>query len=127
MPEHVFEEGLDFPEYARDRRPEMTGVRRATPAARRREGLAGIAGRDEMNPATPRAAVEGAQIVPDRRVIHGRVFHPGHEGGRGEGLPLDETNSAIPGFSDMEAKLQASHPGAEREASKAGVRNFLGT
>ncbi|KQZ14293.1 hypothetical protein ASD44_09580 [Mesorhizobium sp. Root554] len=65
-----------------------------------------------MNLATPRAAVEGDKVVPDRRAIHGLVFHPGHEGGRSIGFPLDETDSAVAGFCDMEAELQAANAGA---------------
>ncbi len=66
-----------------------------------------------MNLATPRAAVEGGNIIPDRRLIQGFVFHPRHEGGCREGFPLDVTNSAIFGFCDVQAELQSADAGAK--------------
>jgi hypothetical protein len=73
------------------------------------EWLAGISASDERNLATPRAAVEGFDIVPDRRVIQGLICHPRHEGGRGKGFPFDETNSPVSGFCNMEAELQSAN------------------
>lgn len=58
------EVGLDLPDDAGDVRPEvaLVGLGPALPGDR--EGLAGIAGSDAMNAATPSAAVEGSQIRP---------------------------------------------------------------
>lgn len=114
----VFKEdpfGADIGDDPRDVRPEMAGIVGAAAASGKREGLAGIAGSEDMNAAAPRAAVEGLNVVPDRRRIQGRVFHPRHEGRRGEDLPLDVTDSSISGFRDMEAELQASESRAQRE------------
>lgn len=66
-----------------------------------------------MNLATPRAAVEGGNVIPNRRVTHGLVSHPRHEGRCNEGLPLDVTNSSVSGFCNVEAKLQSSNASAE--------------
>jgi len=99
--------------------PEVAGIVDAAPGAGQAEGLAGIAGRDDMNAAAPWSAVEGSQIVPDRRRRQGRVFHPGHESGRRMSFPLDESHSAISGLCDMQAKVQACISCAEREAAKA--------
>ena len=107
--------GPDLADDARDMRPEVARVLGAAAVARPGEGLAGISGREEMNLAAPLAAVEGLDIVPDRRVIQRLVFHPCHEGGRGEGFPLDETNSPVSGFRDMEAELQSANAGAQAE------------
>lgn len=68
---------------------------------------------EDMNLAAPRSAVEGGNVIPDRRLIQGRVFHPRHEGGCSEGFPLDVTNSLISGFCDMQAELQSANAGAE--------------
>ena len=58
------EVGLDLADDARDVRPEVALVGLGPPLPGDREGLAGIAGSEAMNAATPRAAVEGSQIRP---------------------------------------------------------------
>ncbi len=58
------------------------------------EVLARSATNDAIHDATPRAAVEGADVVPDRSRSQGRVRHPCHETGRSEGFPLDVHHSA---------------------------------
>jgi hypothetical protein len=57
--------------------------------------LARQARSDEIHDAAPRAAVEGRKIVPNRRWLQGRFFHPGHESGCGVGFPLDVTHHAV--------------------------------
>lgn len=47
-----------------------------------------------MNDSTPRLAVEGGNVVPDRSRLQGLVLHPRHEEGRCEGFPLNMTNNA---------------------------------
>lgn len=93
--------------------PEVPGIGLASALPGKAEGLAGITGREDMNAATPRSAVEGSQIVPDRRAIQRRVFHPGHESGRCMGFPLDETCSAISGLGDGDPELEPAVSGAE--------------
>lgn len=110
--------GPDLADDAPDVRPQVPGIVRPTPTTGEGEGLAWIAARDEMNLSTPRAAVEGGNIVPDRRAIQRLVFHPRHESGRCENLPLDVTDSAISGFCDMEAEFQASHASAEGDSGE---------
>lgn len=107
---------LDLRDQALDLRPEVTRVVLSAPLAGKAERLARIAGSEDMNSVAPRSAVEGAQVVPDRRWLQRLVFHPGHESGRSVGLPLDETHSAISGLGDREAKLEPAIAGAEREA-----------
>lgn len=80
-----------------DMRPEVARIVRAPALARDGERLARIARSDDIHRAAPRAAVKGGNVVPDRRSIQGRVFHPRHEDGRGVGVPLDMTQSAISG------------------------------
>ncbi len=41
-------------------------------------------------------------------MIQGRVFHPGHEHGRGEGFPLDVTQSSIAGTGEHEPEVEAA-------------------
>lgn len=96
--------------------PEVPGIGLATPLSSEAEGLAGITGSEDMNAAAPRSAVEGSQIVPYRRAIQPRVFHPCHESGRCMGFPLDETDSAISGLGDGEPEFEPAISGAEGEA-----------
>lgn len=93
--------------------PEVAWVIRAGAVAGHREGLAGIAASDEIHVVTPRATVEGFNIIPDRRVVKGLVSHPCHEGGRGCGFPLDDTNSPVFGFCEAQAELQSAKSGTQ--------------
>lgn len=103
--------------------PQVPGIGPAAALPGKAEGLAGITGREDMNAVTPRAAVEGSEIVPHRRAIQPRVFHPGHESGRSMGLPLDETCSAISGLGDGEPEFEPAISGAQGKA----VERLIGT
>lgn len=98
--------------------PEVARILPSSPVTGLAEGLTGITGSEDMNAAAPRAAVEGSQIVPDRRRSQGFVAHPRHESGRGVSFPLDVTNSAISGLGDMQAEVQPGIAGAQGEAAK---------
>ena len=106
---------------AGDMRPEVPRVVRAPALARDGERLARIARSDDVHRAAPRAAVEGGNVVPDRRRIQGRVFHPRHEDGRGVGVPLDVTHSAISGECEVQPEIEPAGAGAERESEEASV------
>lgn len=112
---------LAFADDARDMRPEMARVVRAEPLARDGERLARVARKDDVHTAAPWAAVEGGNVVPDRRVIQGRVFHPRHEHGRGEGFPLDVAHSTVSGAGDVQSEVEPAGTGAERQAEEASV------
>lgn len=121
MPFDVFEEapfGLHLPDDPPDVWPEVPGVFFPASLACKAERLTGITGSEDMNAVTPRAAVEGGNVRPDRSLIQGRVFHPRHESGRREGFPLDVTNSAISGLGDMEPEFKATDASAERDAGE---------
>lgn len=95
---HVFgkEQGRPgFDEHAPHVGPQVAFVGASPALAGHAEGLTGPSGSDDIHRATPRATVEGGKVGPHRRVIQGRFFHPGHERGRGVGVSLDPTNSAI--------------------------------
>lgn len=112
---------FDFADDAGDMRPEVARIVRAPAFARDAERLAWIARSEDVHRAAPRAALEGSNIVPDRRAIQGRVFHPRHEDGRGEGVPLDVTHSTISGAGDGEPEIESTGTGAEGEAKQASV------
>ena len=112
---------LDLTDDAGDMRPEVARVVRAPALARDGEWLARISRSDDVHRAAPRAAVEAGNVVPDRRAIQGRVFHPRHESGCGEGFPFDMAHSSISGQGDGEPEVDATGAGAEREAEKVCV------
>lgn len=118
--------GSHFVDDPLDLGPQVTGIALAPALAGKAEWLTGITGSDDMNAAAPRPAVEGSQIVPDRRAIQGLVLHPGHESGRGVGFALDETNSAISGLGDGEAKVETGVSGTQRDSAHiAGGRQGM--
>jgi len=112
---------LDLADDAGDMRPEVARVVRTPALARDREWLARIARSDDIHRATPRAAVEGGNVVPDNSLIQGRVFHPRHESGCGEGFPFDMAHSTISGECDGEPEIEPARAGAEGEAEEACV------
>ena len=112
---------LDLVDDAGDMRPEVARVVGTPAFASDRERLARIARSDDIHRAAPRAAVESGNIVPDRRAIQGRVFHPRHENGRGEGVPFDVTHSTISGDAEDQPEIEPACAGTEGEAEKACV------
>jgi hypothetical protein len=112
---------LDLADDAGDMRPEVARVVGAPALARDGERLARIARSDDVHRAAPRAAVEGGNIVPDNSLIQGRVFHPRHERGCGEGFPFDMAHSTIAGDGDGEPEVETARAGAQGEAEEACV------
>ncbi len=112
---------LDLTDDAGDMRPEVARVVSAPAFACNRERLARIARSDDVHRAVPRAAVEGSNVVPDNSLIQGRVFHPRHESGCGEGFPFDMAHSTISGDGDGKPKVKPASAGAEGEAEQACV------
>jgi hypothetical protein len=116
-----YEGGLDLSNDAGDVRPEMAWVVDTPALARDRERLARIARSDDVHCAAPRSAVEGCNIVPDNSLIQGRVFHPRHESGCGEGFPFDMAHSTISGDGDGKPEVEPARAGTEGEAKQACV------
>ena len=99
---------FDLTDDAGDMRPEVARVVSAPAFACNRERLARIARSDDIHRAAPWAAVEGGNIVPDRRAIQGRIFHPRHESGCGVGFPFDMAHSTISGDGDGKTEVESS-------------------
>jgi len=115
------ERRFDFADDPGDVRPEVARVVRTPALARDGERLARVPGAEQIHRAAPRAAVEGSNIVPDNSLIHGRVFHPRHESGRSEGVPLNVTQSSISGDGDGKPEVETTCAGAEGQAKEACV------
>jgi hypothetical protein len=112
---------FDLADDTGDMRPKVARVVGTPAFACDREWLARIARSDDIHRAAPRAAVEGSNIVPDNSLIQGRVFHPRHEDGCGEGLPLDIAHSTISGEGKVQSEVEPACAGAEGEAEQACV------
>jgi hypothetical protein len=110
--------GSDFVDDSGDLGPEVAGIGVAAAFPGVAEGLAGIAGRDEMNAAAERSTVEGSQIVPDSRLTQGLVCHPRHESGRSVTFPLNESHSSVGWLGDVEPEVEAGIAGAEGDAAQ---------
>ena len=111
--------GFDLAHDPRDVGPEVARVFVAELTSGDGERLARIAAMDDIHQAAPRSAVEAGNVVPDRRAIQGRVFHPRHERGRRVGFPLDVTHSSISGVGDVQAEVETSGSGAEGQSEQA--------
>ncbi|MEO7187721.1 MAG: hypothetical protein ABIW58_04855 [Sphingomicrobium sp.] len=98
--------------------PEMPGIGFPAALAGKAEGLARVAGSDEMNAAAPSSAVKGSKIVPDKRLTQGLVRHPGHESRRCVTFPLDESHSSVSRFGDVQAEVETGVARAERDAAE---------
>ena len=98
----------------------MSGIFLAKSLTRHGKRLARVAATDAIHESTPRAAVEGSNVVPDRRETHPRDFHPRHERGRGDCFPLNVTYRHGPdsdGFEgEFDGDAEHSGSGAEFEA-----------
>jgi hypothetical protein len=112
---------LDFADDAGDMRPEVAWILGTEPSARDRERLARIARSDDVHRAAPWAAVEGSNVVPDNSLIQGRVFHPRHESGCGEGFPFDMAHSTISGDGDGKPEIEPARTGAEGQTEETCV------
>jgi hypothetical protein len=103
--------GFDFPDDADEVRPESALVVVPSLIPGHGVGLTGEPRSDEIHDATPRSAIEGREIVPDRRAIQGLVFHPRHENGRGESVPLAKAHGSIAHVGELEPEVDSSDPG----------------
>lgn len=102
---HVSDDGCDG-------RPEPAVIVSPSLLPGRAERLAGEPGSDEIHSATPRLAVEGGEVIPDRSVIQARLPHPFHEDGRCVGVPLNVSHGSYP-CHGSEGELEPSVAGAE--------------
>ena len=106
----------DFPDDAGDRWPDPAVVGLAAALAGRRERLAREPRSDDMYNSTPRAAVEGGNVVPDRRWSQGTFFHARKKRGHGSGFPFDVQNTSVIGEGDFDSEFKPADAGTQGEA-----------
>lgn len=113
------EAGLNARKLSTHGRPKVARIAVRTASAARRERLARVARTAEIHASAPRAAVEGAKIVPNRSRTQRRRSHPRHEAGRRFGIALDVTHNlgseAASSKGKSDAFAEHSGPGAEFE------------
>ena len=90
--------------------PEPSLIIDTSTLPRRAERLAGETASDEIHSATPRSTVERGDVIPDRREIQVRLFHPGHEGGRCVAVPLNTSHGSYVGAGESESEFESSVP-----------------
>jgi hypothetical protein len=108
--------GDDAPRVA----PEVAFVEAAALAAGEAVRLARDAANEAINEAAPWAAVEGADIRPDRRRSQETRVHRRDQMGNGEGFPLHHNDGARSRNGEVEGKVEPSASGAEADDVEAG-------
>jgi hypothetical protein len=96
-------------------RPEPPVIVNSTALTCSGERLARESRSDEIHASTPRCAIEGCEIVPDRSAIQSLFFHPGHENGRRVGVPLNTSHGSYSVLA--QGKLEASVAVTETEGT----------
>ena len=89
-------------------RPEPSLVIDTSTLPRRTERLTVETGSDEIHSASPRATVERGDVIPDRRLIQVRFFHPRHESGRCVGVPLNTHHGSYVDAGESHSELEPS-------------------
>tara|TARA_Y100000310_G_scaffold186390_1_gene186544 strand:- start:1638 stop:2060 length:423 start_codon:yes stop_codon:yes gene_type:complete len=95
---HVLEEdgiGADLVNDASDVGPEVAAIVLSFAPPGVGEGLAREPGRDDIHLATPRLAVEGGEVIPERRWGQGAVFHVRCQRCGCIGFPLHVTDALV--------------------------------
>jgi hypothetical protein len=105
--------GLDLSDDPSDVGPDVSLVGGAQLLAGARERLAGVARSDAIHHSTPRAAIEGSHVIPDRSRIQDARFHARDKEGGRICFPFDVTHGVdtIGAERELEPKLDPRRPG----------------
>ena len=120
----VFEEApfrLHLDDNSGDVGPEMSGVGGSFLSAGDTEGLAGVSSSDTIHFATPRSAVEGSKIRPNRRRVHESFFHFRSQDFAAVSFPLDHTDDASIWDRQTEAEVESADSGTQGNDSEVGT------
>jgi len=93
--------------------PEVAGISSAAAASRDGERLARVARNDAIHEAAPRAAVEGSEIRPYRRLVQATVSHRRSQDLAGEGFDLHVADRSSARERQSDAKVESPGSGAE--------------
>jgi hypothetical protein len=114
MSSHVFKEaepGLDFSDDSPDIGPEVSGIVCPFASTGHAEGLAGVAASDAIHFFTPRRAVEGFDIAPDRRIVEITFANTGECDSERIGFPLHVTDCASGWLGKFESEFDSADTG----------------
>ena len=118
--DHVFKEdcsGFALGDDALDCGPEVSRVVCPELASGDGVGLAGVSRNEEIHDSTPRLAVEGSGVCPQRRVIQPPVASRRDQKSAGRGFVFHITDCASLGESQSNAPVEASSTGCDRQDS----------
>jgi hypothetical protein len=118
-PADVFPEdetGSDFLDDADELKEESAaGAVEAGPVASDGEVLTRASASDAIHDATPGAAVEGADIRPDRRRSQSAFFHARRQDFAGEGFPLHVNDRSSASNNSVDSEVESRAAGKEAE------------
>lgn len=116
MAVHVFAEDeswLDLSDDSCDVRPEMSWVSGSEPLACGAEGLTRISRSEAIHNSTPRSAVEGAYIRPNRCFIQDFLFQASRQDFATVGFPLNEADCSSMRDRSFNTKFESPDTGAQ--------------
>lgn len=116
---HIFQPDdtrLYFAKNSDDVGPEPPVIVNTLPVASCAPWLAGKTGSDAIHAVTPASAIEGGNVVPDRRRMKDPFFYTRHQPRTSKGFPLHVHEGAVVGHGELEAEFEASKASAERES-----------
>lgn len=117
MPADVFKEtqcGFNLSNDSSDRRPKVARIVLPSAATGEAERLARVSASDAIHNSTPRAAVEGSQVAPDRCRSHGFLFHATRQDAGRESFPLNVTDDArASACCKLNSEVEPADSGAE--------------
>ena len=87
--------------------PKVSRIVLSTTFAGDTERLARVARSEAIHDSTPRTAIEGSQIRPQRRLSQAARFHSRRQVFAGEGFPFDPTNCASASQSQFQAEVKS--------------------
>lgn len=120
----VFEEdegGGGLLDDSEDVRPEMPEVVLPLSASGHGERLARVARKEVIHDSTPRSAIEGCKVTPDRRASQGAFSHARDQDPGRECFVFHEANCSSLSHGETESKIKASDASAERKPSESGT------
>lgn len=112
----VFEKtplGVDFPNDAGNLGPEVSRVSFSKQSPGFTERLTRVAANDAIHDTTPRVAVEGSQIRPNRCFIQAAFFHPFNQNLATVTFPFNEADCASNRDRQSDAEIESPDSRAE--------------
>jgi hypothetical protein len=106
--------------------PEVAGVVRAESLPGHAERLAGVAANEAIHDATPRSAVEGGKIAPQRARIQAALFHARDKEAGDVGFSLNATDDASSWMRQSNGEIESAVAGAEGEDVEPGTYSHIG-